>query len=405
MNSLLILPFPPNPLSRVVVEAAYRPPLTSVLTKIAAEIEPSTGVDKAQDQLIIVIPGPFLHGPQYGTKQLVWSSAQSLLAHVYSIIAVVCTRENIAVDASVVLVDHSQGRKFKLEPEWSFRPNGTSIFDLRAFAHSFYPFKNLYRVNTEAGLEVFATYLDLIEGKFLLKQSQIITVEGGLTLNMSQRPEEIQDSDGSTYSVVCIGGTFDHLHVGHKLLLSGGALLLDLSRDTKATFVVGITGDEMLKNKKFADLIEPWSHRARAVMRFLASLLDIRETRGRKATPLDIQEKEDSLSATLRGGSITVECVAIQDGYGPTITHENMDVLVVSGETQSGGKAVNEKRAEKGWHAMQIYEVDVLEATEGEENNAQEGTGDEKGSGSGYAGKISSTAIREHFAQSHRIED
>ncbi|KAL5601110.1 hypothetical protein BROUX41_005925 [Berkeleyomyces rouxiae] len=391
MPDLLILPFPPNSISRAIIEAAYWPPLSSALKKVAVSPPPSD--KKHQPELVIIIPGAFLHGPPYGTKQLVWSSAQSLLAHVYSIIAVVCSQDNITVAASVVLVDHERGRMFNLEPMWSFKPNGTVVCDLRAFAHSFYPFRALYRVDTEAGSEIFSTYLDLIEGKYPLKQSQIVTVEGGLTMNMAQSPEDDKDTDGLTYRVVCIGGTFDHLHVGHKLLLSAGALLLDLSRDARSTFVIGITGDEMLKNKKFADLIEPWSHRAHAVVGYLASLLDLREVRGRQVAPLAIQETADSLIAKFREGAVTVECVAIQDGYGPTIVRENMDVLVVSGETRSGGDAVNKKRAENGWRAMRIYEVDVLQAAGSDDQMGQQAksTGD-------FGNKISSTAIREQCA-------
>jgi phosphopantetheine adenylyltransferase len=43
-----------------------------------------------------------------------------------------------------------------------------------------------------------------------------------------------------------MGGTFDYLHVGHKLLLSSALLLLKPEKE----LVIGLTGDGLLKNKK-----------------------------------------------------------------------------------------------------------------------------------------------------------
>jgi pantetheine-phosphate adenylyltransferase len=43
-------------------------------------------------------------------------------------------------------------------------------------------------------------------------------------------------SDPSTYPVVALGGTFDHLHAGHKILLSMAAWIAD------EKLIVGVTG-------------------------------------------------------------------------------------------------------------------------------------------------------------------
>jgi len=44
------------------------------------------------------------------------------------------------------------------------------------------------------------------------------------------------NKEPSTYPVVALGGTFDHLHAGHKILLSMAAWIAD----TK--IIVGVTG-------------------------------------------------------------------------------------------------------------------------------------------------------------------
>lgn len=53
------------------------------------------------------------------------------------------------------------------------------------------------------------------------------------------------DGDVETYENVVLGGTFDRLHVGHKILLTEAVL-----RATKRV-VVGVTDDNMVKSKCF----------------------------------------------------------------------------------------------------------------------------------------------------------
>ena len=72
-----------------------------------------------------------------------------------------------------------------------------------------------------------------------------------------------------------------------------------------------------------------------------------------------------------------------------------MNALVVSGETKSGGDMVNTRRKELGWHALNIFEVDVLDAEEIGDNSASNSSKTEN-----FASKISSTAIRKQKAES-----
>jgi hypothetical protein len=47
------------------------------------------------------------------------------------------------------------------------------------------------------------------------------------------------------YPVTALGGTFDHLHAGHKILLSMAAYI------TSQKLIVGITGTYQIRHKKF----------------------------------------------------------------------------------------------------------------------------------------------------------
>jgi pantetheine-phosphate adenylyltransferase len=99
-----------------------------------------------------------------------------------------------------------------------------------------------------------------------------------------------------------MGGTFDQLHNGHrKLLTLAAASSTDL-------LIIGITGDEMLKNKKNKDQISSFRNREEGVDFFL-----------KIAKP-----------------NLKLSLVELSDPYGPTITDPSIDALVVSSETMGG---------------------------------------------------------------------
>lgn len=91
---------------------------------------------------------------------------------------------------------------------------------------------------------------------------------------------------------------------------------------------------------------------------------------------------------------LLLKFVEINDPFGPTITEESITALVVSGETRKGGAAVNDKRVEKGWRELEVFEVDVLSAedAEGVDGNEVQKVDDE------FKNKLSSTSIRERIA-------
>ena len=128
-----------------------------------------------------------------------------------------------------------------------------------------------------------------------------------------------------SYSATCLGGTFDRLHNGHKLLLSVAALV------TRDRLVVGVTGEAMLLKKSLAELMQPLSLRLAIVEGFLRSV---------------------------RPG-LEVQAVGIEDPYGPAITDAGLEAIVVSAETAGGGAACNAKRREAA--PTPLSEMAVLE--------------------------------------------
>lgn len=128
------------------------------------------------------------------------------------------------------------------------------------------------------------------------------------------------------YESVAVGGTFDHLHWGHKLLLSMTAYT------ASKKVVVGVTGSELLVNKKYAEALDTYDARVKNVCEFINYL--------RPGLPVEVYE--------------------LTDMYGPTATVRELNALVVSLETKDGGGMVNEKRKELGFPPLDIIEVGLI---------------------------------------------
>ncbi|KAI1124066.1 cytidylyltransferase [Nemania abortiva] len=394
--SLLLLPPPPHPASHTALNAIYEPPLRATITKLKNEADHR---DDRGSVLFVGIVSPILTGPSSRQKSLSWSAAQSVLARIYGIVAVVCSRLSApsemgsgpdAIDVRVIFIDHDPLTPLAPDCRPVIRANNTVIVDLPAFASAYHPWKQIFHMNSEPGHHIFSSYLKMYEHIQTLRQDQLIVVEAG----PSHPAHALPPTQSRTYPVVCLGGTFDHLHAGHKLLLTAAAILLEVPESPTAAparFIIGITGDELLRRKKYAELVQPWDLRVKNVIEFLASILQL--SRSGWSDP-DVTKKDDKAIAKFRAGAIEVHCVMLRDAFGPTTAEEEMDVLVVSGETRSGGDAVNTRRRELGWHDLEIFEVDVLDAEDFIDGPTQ--------TKKDFATKISSTAIRERKAEARK---
>lgn len=399
--SLLLLPAPPSPATLSALQTAYQPPLTSVLGKLHAQsLEASSTAN-----LTIAIAYSALSGNKYARKRHVrWQSAQSLLANLYSLVSAICADKGIlshtdagagGVDVRIVIVDHEKGAKYEKGFDGKYPTNSTCVRSLASYASTVYPWDNIYHPSCEASYALLSAFLAIAETKQTIKQSQIIAVEGGLHLSTETAATADDAELPGDYSVVCLGGTFDHLHPGHKLLLHAVALLLQIPDDVRASkpsvIVIGISVDDLLKKKKYAEQLESWDVRALNVLRFLGTVLGSSPTTAAISTSRkDISPAE--LHATFCDGTVLVRCVELQDPFGPTTEEKDIEAIVVSGETRSGGSAINDRRTAKDWSPLAVYEIDVLDA-----NGAAHGDAVAKDN---FASKISSTAIRQHLFES-----
>jgi pantetheine-phosphate adenylyltransferase len=119
---------------------------------------------------------------------------------------------------------------------------------------------------------------------------------------------------------VALGGTFDQMHNGHRKLLTLAAA------SCTEVLIIGVTNDEMLKNKKNSEQIALFSDRKQ-------SILDL----------LSIVKPQ-----------LELNIIELTDPYGPTITSSSIDALVVSSETMATGYKINQIRLENGLNPLTI---------------------------------------------------
>ncbi|KAJ0406996.1 hypothetical protein ATCC90586_009216 [Pythium insidiosum] len=120
---------------------------------------------------------------------------------------------------------------------------------------------------------------------------------------------------------ILLGGTFDHLHNGHKKLLS---LAVSVCR---RHLIVGITSEAMLRHKANAELIESLETRQRNVLAFVHFLKP----------------------------SLRVEFAVLEDPFGPAIQVDGPAGLVLSTETLPALPKIESIRRERGLAPLTAY--------------------------------------------------
>ncbi len=128
------------------------------------------------------------------------------------------------------------------------------------------------------------------------------------------------------YRKVVVGGTFDRLHLGHKALLRKAF-------EVGKYVYIGLTSDEMIKNKPYADRILPYEVR-------LADLLKFFDVNGYK----------------------NYRIIKINTAIGFADKIKSLEAIVVSEETYKGALIVNRAREEKGLKPLHIVTIKLVKS-------------------------------------------
>ena len=136
-------------------------------------------------------------------------------------------------------------------------------------------------------------------------------------------------SPGYKYGYIAVGGTFDHMHRGHKALLSRAF-------DTGESVFIGLTGDEFVR-REGKKIDESFRQRKRDLENYL-----------KKAYP-----------------GRHYEISELKDRFGPAIFSNKIDAIAVSTETLPAVAVANKKRKELGLPDLSVELVPMAMAEDG----------------------------------------
>jgi len=129
------------------------------------------------------------------------------------------------------------------------------------------------------------------------------------------------------FRIVGVGGTFDELHKGHR------ALLMKAFEVGECVWI-GLTTDEFASRLSKNHKVAPYEDRLKELKRFL--------------------EEEGLLSRA--------RVIPLGDPYGPAATSEEMEVIVVSRETEPGAHKINFIREKNGLPPLKVIVIDMVPA-------------------------------------------
>ncbi len=131
------------------------------------------------------------------------------------------------------------------------------------------------------------------------------------------------------YDVVCMGGTFNILHIGHKTLLKRG---FDLGKKV----IIGITSNDMAAESRTVGV-------------------------------RDYQDRKNELESWLRsmGYHHRSDIREIHDPYGPAVEASECQAIVVSTETMFTAEKINKIRKEEGLKPLAIHVIPMVKSEDG----------------------------------------
>lgn len=127
------------------------------------------------------------------------------------------------------------------------------------------------------------------------------------------------------FQEVAVGGTFDSLHRGHRILLRVAFRVGD-------RVLIGLSRNGFVEKLRKGHPVDPYPRRKRELLAFL--------------------KKEGVLE---RG-----KVVPLDDPYGPAITDSSISALVVSKMTEKMAGRINKMRKRRGLRPLQVLPIEMV---------------------------------------------
>jgi pantetheine-phosphate adenylyltransferase len=132
------------------------------------------------------------------------------------------------------------------------------------------------------------------------------------------------------YHTIGLGGTFDHLHLGHQKFLQFASDLAD-------NVEIGLATEKLTRQKLFAFSIQ------------------------------DFKQREETVWNFLQQRSIAAHIFSLNDSFGPTLKDSLIEALAVTNLTLPGAKTINHKRLELGLAELPIHICPLVPDESGED--------------------------------------
>ena len=127
------------------------------------------------------------------------------------------------------------------------------------------------------------------------------------------------------FKKVAVGGTFDELHKGHRILLLKAFEIGEL-------VLIGLCSDEFVKKLIKPHVTAAYGTRLEELTAFLAHINFLQRA----------------------------EIIPLDDAYGPTVTDSCIQALVVSRETKQNADRINDERSKKGLKPLCIVAINMV---------------------------------------------
>ncbi len=132
------------------------------------------------------------------------------------------------------------------------------------------------------------------------------------------------------YTKVCLGGTFDRIHIGHEKLLK-------IAFEVGEEVIIGLTSDTKAKKGRGNEKLSSFKNRYTNLETFLTKKF---------------------------GNNFSI--VKLNDDWGPGALDEDLDAIIVSEETEKVASELNKKRALEGLNPLDIVTVSLILDKKGE---------------------------------------
>jgi hypothetical protein len=278
-SALLLLPAPTS-FTPSSLGTACSPTLSSLLPLLAKSVKGTN--DIARLDVAVVLP-EFIDINDT-PRAILFAQTQTLLTELYTLLCLIAVEHGVELD----LPGGVDARIFMLEaireaPETSvhYAFSGPLVDMATLVASRARIYDPIFSVESEEGETILQAFLKLYSVLPNPSPPSVRRLIGGTSITTSSQKSDARQAATGTpnpppsHHSVIVGGTFDHLHIGHKLLLTATALVLSPSPSPKSNRLVtiGITGDELLVNKNFASEVESWDVRQQKTADFFESIL------------------------------------------------------------------------------------------------------------------------------------